>query len=114
MLRTAAGSAQGTFERGARGPKGRPRSTAPERGGVAGLVREEPALRVEARGVPAEGSARLDDPVARDEDRHRVVVVRAADRTGAPGPAEEARDLAVAPHLAPRNGAERLPDAELE
>src|SRR5512142_313570 len=81
-------------------------SGAPERWRVRGLVREQPALHLETARVAAEPPARLDDAVARDEDRDPVLVVRAAHRARAPGPAEPGGDLAVAAGLAPWDGDE--------
>src|SRR5581483_1382865 len=78
------------------------------------LVREEPALRVEPRGIAGELAGGADHAVARHDEPDRVCPAGGADGAGGRGRADEVRDLAVGASRAGRDRPERRPHAALE
>src|SRR5688500_18605188 len=87
------------------------RGSRPER---AALVLEQPALARQAAAVTAELAVRVDDAMARNDDRELVRTVRGADGAHGSRAADGARELRIAPRLAGRDRQQRVPDGVLK
>src|ERR1700680_5041910 len=84
--------------------RGWPRSDA---GGA--LVREQPALAVDAAAIAGQGAVGTDDAVAGYDDADRVGAVGEADGPHRPRPADAPRELAIGNRRAAGDVAQRAP-----
>ncbi len=75
---------------------------------------EQLAFEVEASTVSAERTARCDHPVARDDDRDRIPIVRHADGTVGMSVADGFSNVAVTAGLSIRDCEQRVPARKLE
>src|SRR5271165_4571400 len=79
-----------------------------------GLVLEQPAFAVEASAIAAKAASGGDHPVARDDDRDRVLAIGGSDCPAGAGLADTPGQLGIRDGRAVRDFAQLMPDSPLK